>query len=425
MKHINIITLTIFILVTLSCNNKKTETKSVVKKEATYKLTNAKINSEGTYLFSNKKQIIINWTEWSDDSKKNNLKFAFFDNTTKKFKKTQQITPALGLQIHTESMAKVGITKKGVLYAIYRRKSTNPKQRFGGLLYYSISKDNGINWSKEQKLINDKNATSQSFFDIALLSDGELGMIWLDNRKPIDKDHKGKTLFFAKTNSDKGFQKEQPIAGSTCECCRTDFYVDKQNNIHIAYRDLIDKNEPNFDGNGKIEIRDMYYISSKDNGKSFSKPMPISKDNWHINGCPHTGPSMAFNQNKLATVWFTAANNKNGIYFTTKSNKGFNKRILLTNNGSHPQMVSLVDKFYIVYEVYYENLEKGYTKIVLETIDKLSSRKTYEISREHTNNNHAVLIPINKHSILVSWINNDTRNPRIEYKIINDKLIGL
>lgn len=417
--------LLIFILLFISCNkNEKTikENKLTLskKKDSIYLLTNPKVNSEGAYLFKTKKELLINWTEWDKQNKHNYLKFAFFNKKTNTFQKEIKIPSSLGLQMHEESMAKIGISTKGILYAVYRRKATNSKTRFGGYICYSISKDKGKTWSKEYKLVNDKTSASQSFFDIALLPDGELGMVWLDSRKPIDKNHKGKTVYYAKTNLDKGFIEEKPIAGSTCECCRTDIYVDNQNSIHVAYRNLVDIKEPYFDGQGEMEIRDMYYLNSTNNGKTFSKPIPISQDNWHVAGCPHTGPSLSNNGNKLAATWYTGKENEEGIYYTIKENDEsfFRPRTLLTTNGHHPQMISNFGKNYVVYETYYENEQKGYNKIQLEEINDSFIRKSFEISKKLTNNSHAILTPITNTTILIAWTNSDTRNPKIEYTII-------
>ncbi len=420
MKNYNYYILLLIVLL-ISCkketkNNQVIKEKNTAKKDTIYKLTNSKVNSEGAFIFNNNDKLLINWTEWDKHNKSNLLKFAFFDKSTNKFLPEITVTPSLGLQMHAESMAKIGITKKGFLYAVYRRKSKNSKSRFGGFVCYAISKDSGKTWSDEKILVTDKTSTSQSFFDIALLPDGELGMVWLDSRKPIDKNHKGKTLYFAKTNLDKGFINEKPIAGSTCECCRTDIYVDNQNTIHLAYRNLIDPKEPYFDGQGTMEIRDMFYLFSDDNGKTFSKPVPISQDNWHVNGCPHTGPSLTNNGNNLAATWYTGKENEDGIYYATSVNNKFNPKKLLTRTGHHPQMISNFGKNYIVYETYYENNNKGYNKIQLEEINDTFLRKSFEISDKFTNNNHAVITPFNNNTLLIAWVNTDTRNPKIMYK---------
>ena len=157
-------------------------------------------------------------------------------------------------------MAKIAINKDGVMYAIFRIEDKDSKRRFAGNIYYSISTDNGKSWSERKKLVMDKESKSQSFFDVAILSDGELGLSWLDSRK-LEEEKDGSTLYFAKSKGDQGFINEKPVAGSTCQCCRTDIFVDFEGKINIAFRNLNDES-----------IRDMYRVISKDNGEFFGEP---------------------------------------------------------------------------------------------------------------------------------------------------------
>ncbi len=417
-----------FFLISLSgCKNDRKENMINEKKQevgqskASTIISDINLNAEGPFLFNTGTQIILNWTQRDDhDKQKNMLKFVFFNLEKQKFGKIRTVTPAKGLQMHAESMAKVGMNARGVMYAVYRKKSKNDRSRFGGKLYYTISQDSGKTWSPEHLVVADPKATSLSFYDIALLKNGELGMSWLDNRRKLDPEHKGKCLFYGQTKDTNGFVIQKPIAGSTCECCRTEIFVDSNGVIHVAYRNIIEPDEKGFDGYGFMEIRDMYYLKSTDNGKNFTKPMRLSEDNWHVNGCPHTGPSLAYNGQKLAGIWFTGVQNKSGIYYTDKEIKdtlfGHKKRI--TIEGRHPQMVSLDGNFYVVYEEYYEQNGKGYYKIVLHSIQPDYTEKQFEISRPLTQNNHPVIGVIDTDHLLVVWVNTDTRHPKIEYKIV-------
>ena len=150
------ITLVLLLIVFISsCKDEKIIVKkdnTNIKTDSIYKLTNSKANSEGVFLFKTASEILINWTEWSKIKDNNVLKFAFFNKQTNKFEKEITVLPSAGLQIHAESMAKVGITKNGIIYAIYRKKSKNNASRFGGFLYYSLSKDKGVTWSDEKKI---------------------------------------------------------------------------------------------------------------------------------------------------------------------------------------------------------------------------------------------------------------------------------
>ncbi len=406
----------------LSCKQKEVSKKEINSKQIPIKkefnqLTKSELKSEGAYFFQGKNQLIINWTETHKEQNSNLLKFAIFNPKTKKFNTEISVPIAKGLQLHAESMAKVGKTKDGTVFAFYRRRSKNPASRFGGLMFYTSSKDNGKTWSKEKKLVADKKSTSQSFFDIALLPDGEIGIIWLDSRKPIDKKHKGKTLFFAKTNSKNGtIENEKPIAGSTCECCRTDLFVDSKGVMHVAYRNIIDKNEKGFSGKDETEIRDMFYLFSKNNGKTFSKPVVLSKDDWHFYGCPHTGPSLAESNTLIGATWYTGAPDNDGIFFSTKNDSIFQNKKLLTKTGYHPQMTGTNQGFFVVYEEYYEKEGKGYNLIQLEKIKANQSIKE-EVSQKLTENDHPVISKINNNQLIIAWVNKNTRNPKIMYTI--------
>jgi hypothetical protein len=113
--------------------------------------------------------------------------------------------------------------------------------------------------------------------------------IWLDGR--FGKVIKGSALFYAATGKDQRFGQDKCLFKGTCECCRTDILQDENGNIHIAYRSIL------FPSSlfGK-QVRDMVYSFSKDNGATFSAAKVISKDNWALEGCPHTGPIPGYKQ---------------------------------------------------------------------------------------------------------------------------------
>lgn len=413
MKKNIIYILGLFFCIT-SCNTKKQIDKIVNQVE---QLTSSTVNSEAVYLFNSNEKLISSWTEKGVKKEDNYLKFAYYYKETNSFSNAITVTSSKGLQVHQESMGKVAITNSGILYAVFRIKSKNSKSMYGGSLYYSISTNRGKNWSDKKKLVTDINSTSQSYFDLATLGDGELGLVWLDNRK-LHPELDGQTFYFAKTKEKNGFQNEITLASSVCQCCRTDIEVDQNDVIHIGFRNIIEPIEigyPDFLSRQKTEIRDMYYINSVNNGKSFSNATLISNDNWQVKGCPHTGPSLATTNKYTGAIWYTASNNNPGLYFTSKSKQKFKSRDLVTKVGKHPQMIAENGIFYIVYEEYYEVKGKGYSKIILEerTTSKLILKK--EISAVETDNNHAVLKQINKDHILVCWVNNDTRNGTIKY----------
>jgi len=403
------IAVTLPVIIMPACQSSQSKEKS----EAIHTIAQPDKNYDGVYLFNSGKDIILSWTEWYKEKRENNiLKWARFDPKTLSFGPEHEIPPSKGLQMHGESMAKVGITPDGTMVAVYRKKMPGDRSRFGGLMFYAVSKDSGKTWSEERRLVKDTTSTSQSFYDMAVLPDGKMGLTWLDSRS----ERRGKTLYFA-TMSDQGyFDTQIPVAFSTCECCRTDLYTDETGKIRIAYRNLIEPDEPGFDGVSDIEIRDMYYLESVDTGKTFTEPVPISRDNWHIYGCPHTGPSMAYNGKELGVIWFTAAQNQPGLFFTKKikDNLAFLPRTMVTPEGRHPQMTALGENYYAVYEEYYEKDGKGYYKILLNKITPDIQFNPQEISRPQTRNDHAVITAYEDY-LIIAWVNRDTRHPKLEW----------
>ena len=230
-----------------------------------------------------------------------------------------------------ENMPKMVFKPNGEIIAVWGVENANEINKYSGLVYYSQSFDDGKNWSEAKPLVNDTASFDQRYFDVALLKNGEAGIIWLDNRKTTDKE--GSTLYFATTNAKNGFENEKPIAETLCQCCRTDLFLDATGNIHAAFRNIINDT-----------VRDMAHIVSIDEGKTFSRPKRISEDNWIISACPHTGPSMAENNTGLHFAWHTMGSGE-GVFYCSSTDHGktFSKRENISEEPSarHPQITAL------------------------------------------------------------------------------------
>jgi len=369
-------------------------------------------NGSGPFLIKDaQKNILLSWTEKVGKATFI-LKYVEIDAKNNKKGKIKTVTPSKGMQSHAESMPKVAKTASGITYAIFRRKAQHPKSRFGGHIFYAISTDDGETWSEKQQLVTEKGAKSQSFYDVALLSDGELGMSWLDSRK-LEKNKDGSTLYFAKTEGIKGFVNQKPLAGSTCQCCRTEIYSDTKGKIHIAFRNIIENS-----------VRDMFSVSSSDNGTTFTTPSRIAKDNWVIYGCPHTGPSLADFGKEVAAVWFTGAESGSGIFFKKLTNKlsFYETKQLISSTGRHPQMIALKNGEYnLVYEEPYKLGEEEYNHIILHTIHKNGRITKKKITQKGTDNDHAVITQTRNGKILIAWVTTDTKTfiTKVVYTILD------
>jgi len=390
----------------LSACNSSEEGKTVEKEENT-----AILVSSGNGLADcqnlttdNNGNPVISWVEG-----KNNEACLYYATSTDNgttFNEPIKVSPTLGLSPHHESMPKVAFKADGTAIAVYQSKAPTPENRFAGAIYYVQSFDKGTNWSTPNYLHADTSeGIGRSYFDITALPNGEVGAIWLDGRK---KSRDGSTLFFAKTNEKNGFQNEIELDDKTCQCCRTEIYVDKNNNINATYRDIINDS-----------IRDMVHLYSNNLGESFSTPKRLSNDNWVINGCPHTGPSMSEDKDGLHFYWFTMGNGE-GVYHTSTKNNGdnFAKRTLLNKNAKHPQTASLRNGGIAV--VWEETFKSDSTFINRLGFSANNKNPKY-ITPDSVNCSYPVALGIKNNKVLVAWSQKDKKLTQVYFKLISTK----
>lgn len=273
---------------------------------------------------------VLCWTEGEEG--KARLYFSVSQLPGGDFQAPVAVPPSTGTGLHAESMNKVAFKPDGTIVAVYEKKHPHESNPYAGSILYSQSFDNGVTWTTERYVHADTSAAgSRSFFDVATLPDGEIGVVWLDDRLKLGRE--GSSLFFAKTNGRDGFDTDYQVGETVCECCRTNLYVDKSNGVHIIFRDI----ELTVQG----QVRDFAHIVSTDDGASFSDAGKVSNDRWVVDGCPHTGASMAANGGNLEVVWFTAGGTP-GLYRTVSADRGrsFRPRELIAANGFHPQIAA-------------------------------------------------------------------------------------
>ncbi|MEM9990739.1 MAG: hypothetical protein AAF738_03190 [Bacteroidota bacterium] len=310
-------------------------------------------NASGAFFTKDQEDIpVLVWTEQvaeGSDPTANRIHFAKWNAVAGDFGKTKVVQPSEGCRAHDESMSKLAFKADGTIVAVFSKRTPTPKNRFAGALYYTQSFDAGNTWTAAKYLhVGDTtHGLSRSFFDLAMLPDGEVGAIWLDSRMTKQR-RDGSSLFFAKTQGRQGFLQDQLIGTGTCECCRTELLVAENGGIHAAYRDI-----------WQDSIRDMSLVTSWDNGKTFSAPQRWSTDDWIVHGCPHTGPSLASTADALHYVWFTMGGGQ-GIYYSTSDDKGndYTPRTLVTEKGRHPQLIATDQEQMVL--VWDENSKAGH-----------------------------------------------------------------
>ncbi len=357
----------------------------------------------------NKGHIVLSWIK-KIDSSTSVFCYAVSKDEGKTFDRTIQIPGSENIHPHGENMPKIIFKPNGEIIAAWASANANPKNPYSDVVYYAQSFDNGSSWTTPKKLVADTAGYDQRYFDLALTGDGNVAICWLDNRKKTTEE--GSALYFAETVGNSGFQNEKLVTEPCCPCCRTDLYVDSKKNIHIVYRAIINDS-----------IRDMVHTISDNNGKTFSTPERISKDNWVINGCPHTGPAMTENKNAIQFTWFTGGIN-GGIYYCNSNNEGktFSRREKVSGTASkHCQITSLNDNnIAIAWNETFFKGDNSCSRIGLEIRNAKGNHPVKQyITSDKGNATFPVIKSVNENTAFVAYTETVNDKNYVKYKMVS------
>ncbi len=244
-----------------------------------------------------------------------------------------------------ESRPKIKLDNKGTIFLtwdLHLDKKRNSYVRF------SRSSDGGQHFS-EPVTVNDNLETIRHRFNsLAIGKNNEIFITWLDARdieieKKAGEDPKGLSVYY--TWSDDGgqhFKANKKVADHSCECCRIDTAIAKDNTPVIAWRHI-------FEG----KLRDHALIKFKD-WSTPGKMVHLGDEKWAIDACPHHGPSLAISDiDTYHAVWFSGSEAQKGLFhaYSTTSAKRFSKPLNFGKEGaSHPSVLGLGKQVAIVWQ---------------------------------------------------------------------------
>ena len=354
----------------------------------------------------NKGNIVLSWVRMNNDS---SSAFCYAVSKDGKTLGNPVVIPNSGdIQPHGENLPKIIFKPSGEIIALWGASNPGAKNKYAGLVSYTQSFDEGKTWTDPKPLTNDTASFDQRYYDVALLPDGEAAIIWLDNRKTSTKE--GSALYLAKTDGKNGFQNERLISQQCCPCCRTDLFVDSKGSIHALYRGIIEDS-----------IRDMVHIVSTDGANSFTAPERINEDNWVINGCPHTGPTMTENKEGLHYAWYTGGTTAGSFYkHSVKEKNSSEKPASISRRGSHPQMATLSNNdIVVVWDELVESTDKPSKKIGVQKRGMNGKKLLNKYITSDTGlSSYPVVYGINQASSLVAYTTRKADKNYIYYQVV-------
>lgn len=338
---------------------------------------------------------VMCWTEETDKSP-GEKRFFYSIMTNGVFSPPTPIPIAQNARLHAEGMPKVAFRGNGDIIAMYEVKTASDKNPYAGEIHYILSTDRGETWTPPARVHADNSPhKGRAFFDITPLHNGEVGISWLDASRPGG----GRPVKFAQTDASGRFTGETIVNSVACECCRTAIHADKNGKISIVYRDIINDS-----------IRDISVSTSDDQGKTFSLPTCFSGDNWALHGCPHNGPDVVSDGERLHATWFTGAYQQ-GVYYATLDAKNQpDTRVQLSKKGKQIQLCRLPDNQIAL--VFNEEI-KNYTPLYMEI---QPSGQRMAITPEETETRHPVVTSTPDGSLIIAWIQQE----KVVYKIVDD-----
>lgn len=272
---------------------------------------------------------VLSWAERVDEK---SAKFFFSVSTDggQTFGPKVQVAAPADVSVHAEGMPKLGFKADGTILALFEVPRPAAASRFAGDLLFTTSADGGKTWTPAKALHRDTTpGKSHSFSDLTRLPNGQIGIVWLDDKMPGKP---GRSVRFVQTLPEGGFTGELIVDANACQCCRTNVFVDQQGQIHLMYRDMDEQSTDTNPG-----ARDISHVVSADGGRTFSKPATVYADDWRVNACPHAGPDVEQTGNGIYATWFSGKENAVGLRLAKLGSPAL-VASRLSDRARHPQL---------------------------------------------------------------------------------------
>jgi hypothetical protein len=180
------------------------------------------------------------------------------------------------------------------------------------------STDGGASWSDPVSPHRDLTATEHGFVSYFAESPDAAGLVWLDGRAMAGAaaDEAAMSLRSAILGPDGRLSERVVLDDRVCECCRTAAAMASGGPV-VVYRDR-----------SGDEIRDHAVVRRGPGGWQRSRPVHV--DGWQIRGCPVNGPALVADGRRLATAWFTMAEQRPRVHVAVSENAGKSFRVVDT-----------------------------------------------------------------------------------------------
>ncbi len=199
--------------------------------------------------------------------------------------------PGVSVSSHGENSPSVLFGNAREMYVLWEQETEGGQPD----LMFARSLDLGYRFDPPFQITDKKVPSRNGFSSLSVAPNGDVYAAWLDDRDGVDDPDPNTSVYIAKsTDLGASFGRNILVAPKVCDCCRPPVAFGNEGEVFVSWRHI-------FPGS----IRDMVVATSRDGGETFDPPVRVAEDNWKIEGCPHSGPSLLQVEDRLYVAWFT------------------------------------------------------------------------------------------------------------------------
>jgi len=251
--------------------------------------------------------VLLSWTERRADS---SIAIRVASRRNGAWDSTRTIGAGRPFFVNWADFPSVTVLNDGALAAHWLEREASGKYAYG--VRVVRSSDHGKTWGAPITPHGDGLPAEHGF--VALWPEGVngIGLAWLDGRKSAMPDSaREMTVRTAVVTADGSVQREAVLDARSCDCCQVASAATRTGRV-VVYRDRSPE-----------EIRDIVAVRSTPEG-GWSAPVPVHHDDWHYEGCPVNGPSIAARGDTVVVAWFTAAHDTARVLVALSDDGGAN-----------------------------------------------------------------------------------------------------
>lgn len=298
---------------------------------------------------------------WVVDTVGEHVRVRRSDDMGRQFTQSTIVNPiGEALYAEGENRPKIVLGPQGELYVTWSQPQKTP---WSGYVRFSRSLDGGTHFDTPRTVHTDKADITHRFDSLAVDGKGNIIVAWIDKRdleaaKTSGKPYLGAATYYSwSTDRGEHFAPERKIIDQSCECCRIALARAPDGSVDAFFRAIYGDN-----------IRDHAFT-----------PLPIADDKlkvqratftqWHIEGCPHHGPSLAIDAaGTRHAVWFSVTAGKPTITYgqLVPGKEPLQQMAVATLGASHADLT--VDGKH-VWIVWHQMTAKGLDLMLRESTD--------------------------------------------------------